>query len=592
MQCVTRSGSELFVALSAVPLYEQSRSVNRILIVATDITDRKLAETRDRLQMRVAETFSRAHSLDESLESILTYLCEVNHWEAGEYWTFDASMRRLIWRAGSRPRSAIADQYLTAIRGGGDQQVDDLPGRVADTPEPVWLPAFSADRSSDRALLAVRCGLNDAIGFRVVHANTTLGVIVFTADRIDRPDPRLLRCLQSIGEQVGSFVQQQAMISRLRLAEEKQLQFKKLDTITSLVGGFVHDFNNLMTVILGYGDLLRGEDVDHEFSREAALEMFEAAKQASLLTRRLLAISRKTNVEPVSVDLNSVVEQLQPMIQRTLGKGVENRCDLAPRLGPFAAPQGQIEQLIMNLTTNARDAMESSGHFTITTREVELDPSRRREFPNLTPGPYISLTVEDTGCGMNDAVKERMFDPFFTTKPAEKGTGIGLATVREIVDGCGGHIRVQSQPGEGTKFEILFPPLKDGLRCWVVESPPRRLANGTESIFVVDDDAAVCRLARMVLSAQGYSVVACDNVKTAASTFARHRGRVDLLVIDLMSAGSHGLDLVRRVSSANRQLRVLCVGDQGNETEKWPVLEKPFTSHELSAKVREILDAT
>jgi PAS domain S-box-containing protein len=591
LKCVTRSGSQLSVAMSVLPLFDERQAPNGVLIVASNLTERKQAEARYQLQTRVAESLARAHSMDESLDSILTSLCEINDWEVGEYWAFDAANRRLTWRASSRPRSAAADQYDTAIRGRGYHEVNDLPNRVANASEPVWLPGFAADRAIDRALLAARCGLNDAIGFRVVYANTTLGVMLFTAQRIERPEGQFLRCLQTIGEQVGSFIRQQTLVSNLRLAEENELQLKRLDTISTLVGGFVHDFNNLMTVILGYGDMLREKNVDQDLAREAAVEMFEAAKQASTLTRQLLAISRKTNIDPVPQDLNSAIQQLQPMLRRTIAKETEIRCDLAPRLRQVAAPPGHLEQLLMNLATNARDAIGPSGRFTISTREIDLDGSRPREYRDLPAGSYVALTVEDTGCGMSDAIKERIFDRFFTTKPAGKGTGIGLATVREIVTRCDGHILVESAPDQGTKFELLFPGVKDGLQCWVVESQPRRLASGTEKIFIVDDDAAVCRLVRMVLSAQGYSVRACENSKQAMAATKAQRGASDLLVIDLTVAGALGSRLVTQMLSENPRLRVLCVGDQGTETEKWPVLEKPFTSHELAAKVREVLDA-
>jgi two-component system, cell cycle sensor histidine kinase and response regulator CckA len=462
--------------------------------------------------------------------------------------------------------------------------------RVVDASEPILFSDFASDRSIDRASLAHQCGLEDAIGIPIGDGKGIVGVLIFFADTIAQPDDDLVRCFKTIGEQLASFARQEKVAAALRTAEEKALQLQKLETVGTLVGGFAHDFNNLMTVILGYGDLLLDEGVDKELSHEAVHEIFDAAKQASTLTRRLLTISRKDAAEPAAIDLNSVIERMEPIIRRVAGKGIESEFCLGSGLGETTALPGQMEQLIMNLVMNARDAMSGQGQLTICTREITVDNIQHGARPQLNPGRYISLIVRDTGCGMDEVLKNRIFEPFFTTKTAAKGTGIGLSTVRDTVNRCQGQIVVESEPGRGTTFELLFPRSVKGLECWVVTSAPHLLANGTETVVLVDDEPAVRRLMGRVLRTRGYTVIECERAE-AVRTTKRHSGAIDLLVIDVGAADASSVETSKRLLIDRPDVRVLFLGTLGDVPDGWHVLQKPFTTHELAVAVRESLAA-
>jgi PAS domain S-box-containing protein len=598
MNCVTRAGTPLRIALSAVPLFAETGAIEGALIVAVDISGQKRAEDRIQLQTGISQTLARANSLEEAVHSILTLLGTSNKWDCGEFWTAEPEGRLLNRTASLRPSSATAEQFDAAIRSRGGSEVDDLPRRVLSTSALAWFPRFSSDRGIDRAALAAQCGLNDAIGFRVVNGNVTFGVFLFCAEKIEPPDDEFVLFLQTIGEQIGKFARQEQVAASLRSAEAKILQLQKLETMGCLVGGFVHDFNNLMTIILGYGDLVLDSTINASLAREAHLEIFDAAKHASVLTRRLLAFSRKESLNPVVLNINSIIERLQPMIRRLIGKDTELHLDLAPVIRNVSADPGQIDQLVMNLVVNARDAMRSFGRLTIRTKDIEVDKSQLQDIPGASPGRYVMLTVNDTGCGMDDGVKQHIFDPFFTTKPAGEGTGIGLSTVLDIVKRCGGHVAVQSEPGHGTTFKLLFPPAVNGLASWTVDSSPTPVMTGTETLLVVDDESCVRRLIGLVLRARGYAVIESASPSQAIALCQKHAGPIDLLIMDLSMPGIIGVELVERLFEVRPNLKVLPISadsnseprSEGLRVQSGPLLHKPFTSQELATRVREVLD--
>jgi two-component system cell cycle sensor histidine kinase/response regulator CckA len=317
------------------------------------------------------------------------------------------------------------------------------------------------------------------------------------------------------------------------------------------------------------------------------------------MARRLLTVSRKECFEPIALNVNSVIERLQSMIRRVIGREIELHLELAPHIGQFNANPGEIEQLVMNLVINARDAMESGGRLTISTRDVEFDRSQALPSSSVRPGRYVALQVSDTGCGMDDVVKQQIFEPFFTTKAADKGTGIGLSTVRDIVSRCHGHIRVQSHAGQGATFELLFPSAANGLECWVVESEPQLVSSGTETVLLVDDEPAVRRLISLVLKARGYAVIESESPADAIALCKKSAGKVDLLITDLIMPGMNGLELATNILNDRPNVKVLSISaysdvgspSKGFQFQDWPFLQKPFTSHELATKVRQALDA-
>ena len=377
---------------------------------------------------------------------------------------------------------------------------------------------------------------------------------------------------------------------------EAQLrQAQKMEAVGLLAGGIAHDFNNLLTVITAYGQLLRAEFADGDERREEVEEVLKAAARGAELTRQLLAFGRKQVLRPRVVDVNGVVAGVRPMLARLLGADATLDTRLAPSLSRVEADPGQLEQVLLNLTANAGDAMPGGGRVTIETADVELDAAAVRALPGLAPGRYVLVSVSDTGVGMDEATRLRVFEPFFTTKGTGKGSGLGLATVYGIVKQSGGAVTVRSAPGEGTTFEIYLPrAAREGGRD-AGAAPPAPAARPT--VLLVDDDDAVRSSARRALEGGGYEVLEAAHGAQALDVFAEHGGRVRLLVTDVVMPGLGGHALAERLRAQRAGLPVLFMSgyavpdEPGGGPAVAPLLAKPFTAEELLAAVGEAAGA-
>jgi two-component system cell cycle sensor histidine kinase/response regulator CckA len=387
-------------------------------------------------------------------------------------------------------------------------------------------------------------------------------------------------------------------VSERRSLEGQLRQAQKMEAVGRLAGGVAHDFNNLLTAILGYTELLIERLDEGDPRRGDAVEIRKAAERAGGLTRQLLAFSRKQVLQPKPLDLNATVASIEPMLRRLIGEDVQLAIAGGSDLTQVTADPGQIEQVIMNLAVNARDAMPDGGRLTIETTNLDLDATYARQHPSVTPGRHVMLAVSDNGCGMTEEVKSHLFEPFFTTKEGGKGTGLGLATVYGIVRQSGGHIWVSSELGRGTSFKIYFPAVTntDDERCAV--QAERRAARGSETVLLVEDEDAVRTLTRELLARQGYNVLEASNGEEAlrvASTFA---GTIHLLLTDVVMPEMSGRDLVRRFLTSRPRTRVLytsgytdhAVVRSGEIRDGIGFLQKPFTSDSLIGAVRLALE--
>ncbi len=401
----------------------------------------------------------------------------------------------------------------------------------------------------------------------------------------------------AIGEQVGSFLSRVRLQHSLQDVVEKLRQAEKMESVGRLVGGVAHDFNNLLTVILGYGEMVLGEVPKDAPMHELLTEIVESGKRASGLTRQLLAFCRKEIYNPVVLDLNAHVEGMEKMLRRLVGESIELKTELTPDLGHVQADPAQIEQVVMNLVVNARDAMPAGGQITIETKMVQL--ARGQQIvPQAAPGSYVLLAVRDTGCGMDETTRSRIFEPFFTTKGAGKGTGMGLATVQEIVRECGGKIAVDSQPGQGSTFQVYLPPVTSGLTAWEVDAAPQAIPRGNETILVVEDEVTVRRLMARLLRIQNYQVHEASNATEALDLLRKHAGKVTLMITDVVMPDMNGVALAERARVQLPKLKVLYAsGYRDGELRRLGMpdlglafLQKPFTTFDLATKVRETLD--
>ena len=395
------------------------------------------------------------------------------------------------------------------------------------------------------------------------------------------------------------FVGVQVDVTARRALEEQFRQVQKMEAVGQLAAGVAHDFNNLLTIINGYSDLLLQDLPPGDPSREPVSEILAAGERSAGLTRQLLAFSRQQVLAPRVLSLNDVVAEAEKMLRRLVGEDVRLTAALGPAPWPVLADGGQVEQVLMNLVVNARDAMPTGGRITIETRNVELDESYARAHPDARPGPHVVLIVADTGAGMTPDVAARVFEPFFTTKGPGKGTGLGLATAYGIVRQSGGHVAAYSEVGVGTTFKVYLPQAtkpKGGSKVLPgLSTPPR----GTETVLLAEDDAGVRALTRHVLAGCGYAVLEAADGEEAVRVAAAHAGPIDLLVTDVVMPGAGGRPTAELVAARHPGVRVLFVSGYTDDAvirhgvlrEGVDFLQKPFSPVALAAKVREVLDA-
>jgi nitrogen-specific signal transduction histidine kinase/CheY-like chemotaxis protein len=384
--------------------------------------------------------------------------------------------------------------------------------------------------------------------------------------------------------------------------EEQFFQSQKMEAIGRLAGGVAHDFNNILTVITGYTDLLLDRHPDHDDpEREEIEQIKKATKQAASLTRQLLAFSRKQVLQPRVLNLNTVVANIETMLRRLIGENIELVTILEPQLGRVKADPGQMEQVIVNLVVNARDAMPNGGKLIIKTTNLELDETFARQHLGAGPGPYVLLTLNDTGHGMDPQTRSHIFEPFFTTKEPGQGTGLGLAIVHGIINQSGGYISVQSEPGQGASFNIYLPRVETPVLATNERSEvPIPSWSGSETILLVEDEDSVRELTRRILLKEGYTVLEAQNGEEALQVLQEYAQPVDLLLTDVIMPGSvNGRELGKSVSLSHPKTKVLYMSGytdnviipNGALDPILAFLAKPFTPHALTRKVREILDA-
>jgi two-component system cell cycle sensor histidine kinase/response regulator CckA len=388
-------------------------------------------------------------------------------------------------------------------------------------------------------------------------------------------------------------------ISERKSLEEQFRHAQKTEAVGQLAGGVAHDFNNILTAILLYTSMVL-DTFDPADERRADLaEVVNAGKRATALTRQLLAFSRKQVLQPTSIDLNALVLGMQPMLGRLIGEQVELVSMLAPDIRNVRADHGQIEQVLLNLAVNARDAMPEGGRLAIETANVELDGSFQQDVV-IQPGAYVMLAVSDSGIGMDESTRGRLFEPFFTTKAVGMGTGLGLATVYGIVKQSGGYIWVYSEPGKGATFKVYLPCAVAEAGLETLSIPPLlRATAGTESVLIVEDELAVRMLMRRILENVGYHVVDAASPQDALALHEQSDGVFDLLLTDVIMPGLSGPRLFETLSRRQPGLKVLYVsgyaddtlGRQGELEPGVHFVEKPFTAQALYKGVRDVLDA-
>jgi len=381
--------------------------------------------------------------------------------------------------------------------------------------------------------------------------------------------------------------------------EERFRQAQKMEAFGQLAGGVSHDFNNLLTVITGYSEMLLSSMIAADRQRDFIREIRKAGERAASLTRQLLAFSRKQLLKPVELDLNGLISETEKMLRRLIGEDIDLATTLDPTLGRVKADPGQLEQVVMNLVVNARDAMPAGGLLTIETQNVELDQVYTQKHTEIQPGRYVMLAVTDSGCGMDDATRRKIFEPFFTTKEVGKGTGLGLATVHGIVKQSGGSIEVYSEVGRGTTFKIYLPLVNDAIPSRESHTSLSPMPRGAETVLLAEDEEAVRTAIVITLESSGYTVLIASNGEEALQICQQHHGPIHLLVTDVVMPKMSGRQLAESAVGVRPTIKVLFLSGYTDDAivrhgvleAGMAFLQKPFTPMVLARKVREVLGA-
>ncbi|HEY7652365.1 MAG TPA: ATP-binding protein [Methylomirabilota bacterium] len=484
---------------------------------------------------------------------------------------------------------------------------ESLAGMVAATGRPLLLanPAAHPSLLPEHAEAMRRHGHRGSLTVPAKIGDRVVGVLSFLTRREEGFSPEDMAIATAFASQAAIALENARLLHESRRAYDElaqtqgQLeQAQKMDAIGRLAGGVAHDFNNLLTVILGRTDILLHPLPPEDPTRRGIELIRRTAGRAADLTRQLLAFSRKQVLEAVVLDLNAVTADMKDMLGRLLGEDIALVTTPMPDLGRVKADRGQIEQVVMNLAVNARDAMPRGGHLIVETENVDLDAEYVRRHMGARPGPHVMLSVSDSGLGIPREILPHIFEPFFTTKEQGRGTGLGLATVYGIVKQSGGYIEVDSEPDRGTTFRIYLPRVDAASPALERSSRPPAAAGGTETILLVEDEEGVRELARDILRASGYAVIEARNGPEALLLSERHQGPLDLLLTDVVMPRMSGRELAERLAPLRPSMSVLYMsgytddaiirhGVLGADT---AFLQKPFTPATLVQRVRETLD--
>jgi two-component system cell cycle sensor histidine kinase/response regulator CckA len=601
--------------MTITPLRNERGEISRFIAIKQDITDRKRAEEELRRSEEEARQLSRENAVMAEIGRIISSTLNIEE----VYERFAEEVRKLIpfdriaINLVNFQENTIITSYVAGLAVPGREPGDVFPlaGTVAEEVIRAGQGLLIQEdrdelvRRYPRLLAMFDAGLKSFVITPLTSKDKVIGIVHFQSSRPEVYTGMDLKLAQRVSNQISGaianaqlFLERQRVEEALRRSEEQLRQSQRMEAIGRLAGGIAHDFNNLLTVIKGYSQLSLGELREGDPLKGNIEEIKKAAERAADLTRQLLAFSRRQILEMKVLDLNTVLQNLEKMLHRLIGEDIELVFLKGKDLGTVKCDPGQIEQVIMNLAVNARDAMPKGGKLTVETANVELDDAYARAHIAVRPGRYVMFSVSDTGIGMTPEVRERVFEPFFTTKERGKGTGLGLSTVYGIVKQSGGNIWVYSEPGKGTAFKIYLPRVDEPLEELEEEVRKKGFAGGIETIFIVEDNEEVRKLAKRILAKQGYKVLEASQGNEALQICEKHKGPIHLMVTDVVMPGMDGHELANSLKIHHPETKVLYMsGYTDNAITHHGILEKgmnyvqkPFTVDGLLKKVREVLD--
>jgi PAS domain S-box-containing protein len=560
---ISKEGKHTHISDSGAPILDDLSNVSGVVLVFRDVTAARQAECE---REQILEQLQAEHILLETLIEQLPIGVFITEVPSGKILRWNPAMEH-HWQYDVKLHNELFDyQNIQIFHKDGKQYFPEewplaraISGREIIKDEMV---RFHPDQKTWRTLLLSAAPIHNSQGEKTAIVNTVRDV------------------------------------SDLLSLEEQLRQTQKMEAIGRLAGGVAHDFNNILTIILSYTELLEIELKEQEQDIDIITEIQKAAKKAASLTSQLLSFSRRQVIKAEVLDMNPVISNMNNMLQRIIGEDIALEYELQPNLGKVLADAGQIEQVILNMAVNARDAMPGGGTFRLKTTNITLDTAYADEHYEVNPGAYALIEISDTGIGMDHETQSHIFEPFFTTKESSKGTGLGLSIVYGIVQQSNGHILVYSEKGVGTVFKIYLPLVGDSVKQAVSLKPIERGdSKGSETILLVEDEQLIRKLASKVLKENGYTVLEAQNGFEALEVSESFSNTIHLLISDMVMPKMGGWSLSRELMKKNSDLKILLMSGYSSESipnlnlaEELNFLQKPFTAIEFISKVRMVLD--
>jgi PAS domain S-box-containing protein len=599
LELIAKDGHRIAVEVNTRLVFEGDVPVG-VQGIARDITERKRAEAMQIRRLAQAALRGDINSAlaesDTPLRRILNRCAEamVQHLDAAfaRIWTLNRNEEMLELQASAGMYTHLDGPHSRVAIGAFKI------GRIAGTRQPHITNAVQSDPEVSDKEWAKRGGMISFAGYPLIVEDRLVGVMAMFARRKLADDT--IDALASVADIISQGIERKRVEEALRASENQLRQSQKLEAVGQLAGGVAHDFNNLLTVINGYSDILLRQMSQGNEMRLKVEEIKKAGERAASLTRQLLAFSRKQVLQPKVLKLNAIVADTEKMLRRLIGEDIDLLTVLEPSLGQIKADPGQIEQVILNLAVNARDAMPRGGKLTLETCNVHLDNEHVGKHEAIRPGQYVMLAISDNGTGMDAETQARIFEPFFTTKAQGKGTGLGCSTVYGIVKQSEGTIWVYSEVGKGTTFKVYLPRVGGEAQLDGAHESCFDLPQGRENVLLTEDEEPVRRLTRIILEMNGYQVLEAANGDEALSIYKEHKAQLDLIITDVVMPRMSGPELAQTLETLSPGIKVLYLSGYTDDAivrhglldQKMAFLQKPFTPDALLRKVREVLAAT
>ncbi|GAB1724828.1 MAG: response regulator [Nitrospira sp. CR1.1] len=585
-------GTYAYVVDHGYVLRDREHRAYRMIGAKTDITERRQAETMHTVQLAVGRALEESVTLSEAMPRILRAICELQGWTLGVLWLVDPHTQTLRCNALWHRDDPSIDAFMQTYRSLSLAQEAGLAGRAWTSAAAVCSPDILKEAEFPAREAAQQAGLHGAIAFPISTGKNILGIIECFVTEILRPAPSRLGRLCDLGAMISQFLNRKDLERQLRQAQ-------KMEALGRMAGGVAHDFNNLLTIINSWAELLLNEPGLTSRAQRGMAQIRDAGNKATGLTRQLLAFTRHQIVEREPLNLNDRVSDIVELMKRVLGEDIHLVLNLDPMLGRIHADAGQIEQVVMNLVVNARDAMPHGGRLELETGEVLVTHSDPFWPDPLLPGPYVTLAVRDTGCGMSAETLGHLFEPFFTTKELGKGTGLGLSTVYGIVRQSGGTVGITSEVGKGTCFTVYLPRLEEDTVPPRAAPQPEAATEQAETILLVEDNDMVRGLAHTVLVAQHYHVLAARSGEEALEMVRRQGRHIALLVTDMVMPGMGGAQLARELRALQPDIKIILTSGYSGRDEpllktfdtQMAFLPKPYTPDSLTKAVAAALES-